>query len=645
MASALVWWFAYRAPARPGTAPIEGLTAPVEVTWSPQQIVTLRAEADRDAWAALGYAHGMERAWSAVLWRRTALGRLAEWFGPTLRPIDAHTRRLGLAAGARDAYLQLDSTVQNHLRAYTHGMNAALASSRVRDQAEFALLDTAPVRWAPWHTLAVERLFAWLGTPRPSAPHSAPDTVHAFVDADARLRQWLHLHGLRRSVVWSAPATGARDNASPSLVHRIVTGASALPTIQEVTVQRPGHPPLSVGTVPGTPLLWTGARAGSAWGVLPTSSAHLAKQAIDSSAVARRYERIETADGRETLVPVVHTADRLLLRSPPVQSDSAWTLAWSGWGAVTDVATWTRLFEDTTVREVLADAPFRLVDGNGLHVDPSGASTVLGTPPVADPVPGGVFVGPSPWAQRQAESLHRFLRRPRSGGPGTWSASDSSTWAAERVPSLLSAVAPLDRPDAPPLLRDAVTYLRNWDAAFDPSSIGASLFEGWMRAYRQRTSSLPPTTDSLFFAPYQRQQAFVEAVRTLAAQYGPDLRRWRWENVAPHRRFFPVWSADSLVAADLSRMATTQFAPLARQGAGHVSALAGGPSLAIPTWPAPSPASWTGWTTAGRTSLTVRRFRFNSSAFMARPFMPRGRPPPVALPNRPVEATTRLVPP
>lgn len=635
----LVWWFVYRVPPRPSHTAVDGLSAPAEVAWTGERMAALRAQGDVDAWTALGYAHGMERAWSAVLWRQTALGRLAEWFGAAVRPLDAHARRLGLAAGARTAYAQLDDTTQAHLRAHARGMNAALQSRRVHQQAEFALLNQTPPRWAPWHTLAVERLFAWLGTPRLSVPDTAPPGLREFVTADAQVRRWLHLHGFRRSVVWTAPSGSDERQA---LVHRFVTGASALPTVQEITVERPDRPPLSVATLPGTPMLWTGAQGGAAWGLLPTSTARLSRTAVDSGTVRRRHERIETLDGPETLVTVRHTDSRLLLGPHTASPDSAWTLEWSGLGPVSDAHTWTRLFADGGVPRTRA-LEFELLDGHGLHVHPSGNWTVLGSPPTTTSLPGGVFVGRAPWAQRQAEGLHALLRTSASG-PSEWSIRDSSTWAAQVVPPLLSAVAPLDRPGAPPLLRDAVTYLRNWDASFDRSSIGASLFDVWMRSYRRTHGALAPT-DSLYFASYRFQKAFAEAVEILADTYGPDLRRWRWENVAPHRRYFPVWSADSLVGADLSRMATTQFAPLARRGSGHVSVPAGGPSRAAPTWPAPSPGSWTGWTTPGRTSLLVRRFRFDPSAFMARPFMPRRRPAPIDLATRPVEATTRLLPP
>ena len=61
------------------------------------------------------------------------------------------------------------------------------------------------------------------------------------------------------------------------------------------------------------------------------------------------------------------------------------------------------------------------------------------------------------------------------------------------------------------------------------------------------------------------------------ARLGPDVREWRWDRVVSDRRYFPVWSADSLVNASLQDLHTTRYAPLRRTGHGHPSALVGGP--------------------------------------------------------------------
>jgi hypothetical protein len=644
-AAGLVWQLAYRAPARPASVRIATLTDSTTIRWAGGNAPTISAEQAVDQWAAIGYAHGQNRAWPAVLWRQTALGHLARWFGEGLVPLDAHVRRLGLAHGARAAYEQLPPAERSRLQAYARGMNAALASRRVQRQAELALLDKSPPPWKPWHSLAVERLFAWLGTSALSAPDEASPAAQAFVHADARLRQWLHLHGFDRSIAWTVPALPSDDPERRVLLHRFVTGASALPTVQELIVAPPNAPPTTVATLPGSPITLSGAGSGHAWALLPTSKATLERRRVDASSISQRHERIETRSGREQLVRVQRAGPSLLLTdSIPASTDSVWSLTWRGLGATTDASVWMAQMEPTNDRSSLSTNTFRLFSGTGLSVDRSGAWRVIGTPAVVETVAGGVLVGRSHWAREQARSLRARLRETTQPDPAHGSVSDSSTWAAQILSAALPSLAPLRDTSTPMLLRDALTYLRNWNATFDRSSIGAAVFAAWMRQYRTLTGSRPMGDDPTFFAPYYHRRAFVQAVESLSERHGPDLRQWRWENVAPHRRSFPVWSADSLVAQDLSDMAATHYGPLSRLGSGHASALSGGPSLADPTWPAPSPGAWTGWTDPARRTLTVRRLRFDPSAFLARPLLPGTRPPAVRLSPGASTSATLLLP-
>ena len=641
----LVWQFAYRAPARPAEVPVAELTDSTTIQWAEGGAATIRAATTVDLWTAIGYAHGQNRAWPAVLWRQTALGHLARWFGEGVVPLDAHVRRLGLAHGARAAYEQLPAPERSLLKAYARGINAALASRRVQRQAELALLDTTPRPWEPWHTLAVERLFAWLGTPALSPPVGAPSHVRRFLETDAHLRRWLHLHGFDRSVAWTTPVPSAQDPARRVLLQRFVTGASALSTVQELVLTSPDAPSVTVATLPGSPVMLSGAGSGRAWAVLPTSDATLERRRVDPPALMHRYERIETRSGREQLVRVRRAGRSLLLTDEPVTpADSVWSLTWPGLDATTDASVWVNRLEHSDAHSSPSADAFRLFSGTGLWVDRSGAWQVLGTPPVVETVAGGVLVGPSDWARNQAQSLRAHMRGTARPDPARWSVSDSSTWAAQILPAALPSLAPLREASTPTLLRDALTYLRNWDASFDRSSIGASVFEAWMREYRTLTGSRPTPSDPTFFAPYYYRRAFAQAVQSLSERYGPDLRRWRWENVAPHQRYFPVWSADSLVAQDLSDMAATRFAPLSRLGSGHASALSGGPSLVEPTRPAPSPGAWTAWTDPARRTLTVRRLRFDPSAFLARPLLPGTRPRAVRLSPSSSASTTLLRP-
>jgi hypothetical protein len=207
--------------------------------------------------------------------------------------------------------------------------------------------------------------------------------------------------------------------------------------------------------------------------------------------------------------------------------------------------------------------------------------------------------------------------------------------------------AALDRLDTThPQFQDVVTYLRNWDYTYNATSIGATLFDQWMRAYRADLGRVPiPRDTAAYFATYRQHRALLRAVDTLRTRFGPDVRRWRWERAVPDRRYFPVWSADSLVSADLSDLSTTRYAPLERSGRGHPSALAGGPSLVDPPSTAPSPTTWEGWMGPGSAPITVRRYRYDPTATFARSRIRRARPSPVPLSADSTRHTTLLLPP
>ena len=635
-AGLLLWRAVYRPAPLPASVRLAGLESDVSIGWHANDAVSIRAGTSADAWAALGYAHGMQRAWPVSLWRQTALGRLAEWFGPQVLPLDRHARRLGLARHARTSYARLPNAEQRVLQAYVRGLNAALATERAQQDDALVLLDVRPPAWKPWHPLAVERLFAWLSTERLVLPPRASETAGAqaaidFVRTDARFRRWLHLHGFERSFLWTGAAATADTTRAP-FVARFVTGASALPVFQEATVERAGQTHM-LTTVPGSPLVLAGAGAGSAWGWLPHSPARLVR--TSDTTWTQWRDRLQTASGAETLVTVYR--GRAQLPFAPT-ADTTWALAWSGLAPGTDAPHWHRLGPPP---DTLA---FQLFSGYGLATAPDGTARTYGTPPVAvQRLYSERFVGTSPWATWQVRALPLLPER-AAASPAAWTMQDSSAWAGALLPNRLSALAPLADSTASETFHNAYTYLRNWNLRFGASSIGASIFERWMQHYSRILGAPPAVSDTSFFADHRLRLAFGRAVQDVQRTQGPDLRQWRWERVLPGECLFPVWSADSLVAGDLSGMATTHFAPVPCRRGGHPSALAGGPSRFAPTWPAPSPVGWTGWTNPSRRTLSVRRLRFSPSGFLARSLSAPARPDAQRLDRASPERITRLRP-
>lgn len=629
--------------------------------WTAERVPVITAARPSQALTALGYAHGLNRGWTTVLWRQTALGQLGRWFGPGVSSLDRHARRLGLARHARAAYRALPDSQKGRLRAYTRGLNAALHTESVRQSDPFVLLNIAPQEWAPWHTLLVERLLAWMGTPPLAAPTAAPAAVDTFCTTDRQFRRWLHLHGWSRSVAWGARPPAAPDTAAHTLFQRHVLGASALPVLQEARWHTPDGRTTTWATLPGTLLFPTGTAPRQAWASLLHSPARLTRTVVDSSRYTDWYERLAPADADEQLVHVERLAgglplarttasrppDSMRVPAPPADTvdsltvpvpDTAWTVRWPGFSRTTDLGAWLRRGQVAAGPDT---AGFTLFAADGLRTTADGDWTVLGAPPTVVTGPSAVLVGRSPWARSQAQALLHRVRTADTLAIAEWSASDSSAWAGGLLPHLEASLRASPTGGG---LGNEATYLRNWDGHYDAQSIGAPLFDEWMRAYRADLGHVPTLADtSVYFGAYRQRQAFQRALRALTGRLGPDARLWRWEQRVTDRRYFPVWSADSLVHAPLRDLQSTRYAPLKRRGQGHPSALSGGPSLVDPLPVGPAPDTWAGWMRPGG-PVTVRRHRYDPSRFFARSRLNAERPPPRRLTATEQGASTLLVP-
>lgn len=647
---------------------IEGLSDSTTIQWSEASIPSIEAQTPRDALTALGYIHGLTRGWTVVLWRQTALGTLSQWFGEGVAPLDRQAHQLGLARQARSAFQALPKADQHRLRAYSRGLNRALQTISVRRSDPFILFDVEPTAWAPWHSLLIEQLLAWMATPPITPPDGAPGSVSAFRERDLQFRRWLHLHGWNRSVAWAVRPPARSDSTRPTLFQRHVTGASATPVIQEVIWRDGTSGRKTMATLPGAPLPLTGTSEEYSWASLLHSPARLGRMAVDSSALRQWHERIEPEEGDEQLVQVQRLDHALPVGVTPTESpapsaqaadstvrdsvapdtssapppDTAWVVRWPGLRAETDIFAW---LDRAGIPVSSPDtSAFGLFAADGLRIHADGKWETLGTPPIVvrDSAQRTLLVGRSPWSRQQARALHAHLRSADSLAVGVWSASDSSAWAAELSPHLQPALQRVRRADS--TFQDATTYLRNWDHTYSPSSIGATIFEQWMRTYQTDLTHTPTLADTgAYFASYRQQRALQRALGTLQRRLGPDVRRWRWERVASDRRFFPVWSADSMVEVD-GDLRSTRYAPLERVGQGHPSTLGGGPSLVTRRETAPSPTTWDGWTTRAGTTLVARRHRYDPTVLFARSNMQPSRPPPIRLSLEKTVRTTTLVP-
>lgn len=560
----------------PAHRTISSLQAPVVVQELPEHLVVIRAENLRDALAALGYVHGLWHSWPLLLWRQTALGRQAEWFGPSLVLLDSLVHALLLPEQAQLAYERMPQRERALLEGYTLGLQTALQERSVRMRDELVLLNLSLEPWRPWHTLAIERLLALL---------MLPDSIDAALPALSALRSWLHLYGFQHSTAWVRPA----PDGAYLLFMRYVYGDLALPFFQEVLMALP-HDTLYLVTIPGTLLFPAGQTSRQAWYLLPRARPATLEEHPQAS-LARKpvYTRFRLPNGDERLLRRELAGDALVLTE--VAPDTVRLLRWAGLTPVSDLPTWLALLSDSV-------RTFRLFAGDGLVLASNSQWHLLGQPPVVEPLNQGILIGQTEW--------HRWVaQRLRILPPAATPPHDAvSAWAQIQLATLLPALDSLAHVDT--LTREAHTLLRNWNATYDAASIGATLFDQWLYQYSQRIQdSLQGPFASTLIA------AFREAVDTLARRLSPDPNLWRWERAHPQQLAFPVWSHLPGLPAAL------RYAPLVIPGEGHPSTLQWGFSPLLRERPAS--AFWEGWTILPEPArFHARRLWLEVNQFLAR---------------------------
>ncbi|MFN3597156.1 MAG: penicillin acylase family protein [Rubricoccaceae bacterium] len=657
----LVGWLAYgTAPPRSGKAALPGLAAEARLVWpgaGDSAAVYIEAATEADFYAALGYAHATDRAWSMALWRQAALGTLSAWLGAEQTQRDEHARLVGFAEQGRIAYERLPESRRRLLEAYARGANAALARPGVAERDEFVSLDVRPEPWQAWHSLAVERLVAYLGTPPArtdsafAAAARADAPVARFVRADSAFRTVLGLHGFRQ-----ARAYAARDRAGEAtFVHHQPYGTTARALFYEVTLRLGDEAPVSVATIPGTLALPAGLGPAHAWGVFLTSD--LSLEPYEGTPPPPVFSRLVDRAGNETLLEIPRGPDGLLLAasappepraapstralpaalpSPgsepapqtaptPAQGPSArdagaprapgaaaqdtlaadspprqryWRVVWAGFGSEADLDAWRAL------RAGQMPPAFAVLRGDGLRMTPAGEATVLGVPPTRAAGTGWALAGADAEARFAAAGLAALVD---AGSPAAQLVDESfSAWAARLLPSLLVALGPRDALPYP--ARDAYAYLAGWDFRYTREAIAPALFEAWMTSHRALTGALPDPSD-----PRDRG-LLVYTLRmaraTLRDRYGREPTAWRWEYVQEAALTYP------LVGSPRGR-----FAPLAGGPGGHPTALRPGParfSADSTALAEPAPGLWSAHARSGSWHLRVRRPDLPSGGFLAR---------------------------
>ena len=428
--AAAAWHLAFRK----GTDIPVAITAPVSATarvsWLPEKDVRIRVSSPADVETALGVAHGTGRPWLMALYRQAALGRLAEWFGPDLVPLDLHARQMGLAVSSEELG-RLSAATRGRLDAYAAGVRAAQASL------DWSLLPAAvqagfvPEPWRPEHTTSVERLFAWLGSPvDPTSPAGvARDSLAAF----------LGLQGLDRSLSWAT--------RSGNLYARLMMGDSGVPPVLAVHIEAAGRTVFEGATLPGLPYRLCGRSETAVWCKMPGGHAEIR---TDSLPGEPQFFPVRVSDGSVVAGRREMHAEGLGLGS------AGQVLAWSGFSRLTDAEAWLGL---PSAGEFGLSPRGGMTSAGGGFLPLGEGIVEIGSVVISGQAPETELLG------RRLDAIDDTLSIPVRLLEDRGSILADST-AAEVTRLLLST-----------LDSDTESYLRNWDGTFGPSSIAASLFD------------------------------------------------------------------------------------------------------------------------------------------------------------------------
>ncbi len=160
-----LWYFASRSlPDYDETHQVSGISAPVEIVRSTENVPHIFGATDEDVYFGLGLAHAQDRLWQMSLLRRTVQGRLSEVFGAETLKTDELMRRLDLYGAAVDSLEAQDARTRAALEAYARGVNQWIElvneGARGRGAPEFWLFKNEIAYWSPADSLAILKLMA-----------------------------------------------------------------------------------------------------------------------------------------------------------------------------------------------------------------------------------------------------------------------------------------------------------------------------------------------------------------------------------------------------------------------------------------------------------------------------------------------------
>jgi len=555
-----MWHVAYDWKSRlPDQLLLETLDSDVEIRWNNHNTAEITAESLTDALLGLGYVQGQLNGWTIALWRQAALGHLTDWYGAELTNADRLMRQLGFEDISQKIYHQLDPSDASLLDAFGHGVQ--LAWQDADQMREFFLQKIQPSPWESWHSLTIERLIAWMSSPR----GFMCDLGTTVCSAMEQLRSVLLLHDFESSSAWVISTS-----QGPLFYQRHILGNSISQSFQEVTLRVSDHTELHGASLLGTPFFPAAKTSNQAWSILLNSPKVVRQASTDSIQTVRlNYTH------REEMVRYLRTDSTF---STP---ESDLELYWRGFSADMDSIPWFSMLHDRdpvftiwrgdgiqvpsdTSLTALGEPEFGAIPRQAPFLIPHSSWVILGSPNYTYPISrGGIVISNDSLAKYTASYLD--AADADVSNPLTWITDTYSGFAANTLSKMLDSLRFQEIPS--PRVGSAVSYLRNWNHQFDEYSIGATIYDHWV------TSKETTLVAGLY-----------DAVETLTQQFGADESEWGWERMYTDTSYFTFRKS----------LDSRAFAPLVSPIIGHESTMIWGGSRA-----AVAPVTWESWTWVG----------------------------------------------
>ncbi|MCX2727610.1 penicillin acylase family protein [Thermomicrobium sp. 4228-Ro] len=287
--------FARYLPIARGTVVVPGIEASVTIVRDHWGIPHIEAEAEHDAWFALGFCQAQDRTFQLEFLRRLVRGELAEVLGPPGLTFDRLARRVGFRRAALRQLPVIAHDVRAQVEAFLTGMRAGLKHGLRGRPLEFFLLRTEPQPWDVADVLALVKFLSfalasnWTSElvrlrvlledgpqalqaldPGLTDPEAVPRTLHglANLDLDALVHQLDALRAFAGTIAsnnWVI--AGRRTRSGRPILANDPHWSPLLPSFWYLAHLRTPEWAIAGATLIGTPAFIAGQNGYAAWGV------------------------------------------------------------------------------------------------------------------------------------------------------------------------------------------------------------------------------------------------------------------------------------------------------------------------------------------------------------------------------------------